>query len=198
MKNRVYWILLLIVIFGFSIWFIGRRQGVKLALETYENQRKQSILSLNSYSYEYLQTVLSQNTQLKDEYLSDLRGEQFKLGQIVDTNLALFFVFDGLACNDCLSREAENLQFIQQNYPNYVVKIIVNNMSEREALVFLRNFNLDFPVYFLGADSEFNLPIELLDKPYWFFLNEDLIVKHVYLTPQSNRNNFSSYIKYFL
>ncbi len=157
-----------------------------------EGNYQEHILKEN-YEFESSNLMLCDTMTLFDEF-----GNKFNIGQIVNNRNLMVLKFSEISCDICVDSITSILKnYIEDKYQSQI--IVISNYSHPKYIFRYRRLNdVNFSVY-TDVYNNFELPVDSLDTPYLFILNEYLQVMNVFIPlkrlPDQSINYFSSIIR---
>lgn len=197
MKNKAFYIgVMFFVLIICNILLVKKINSTKQKLSK-EAQYIDIILHNNATHKQlmqkyYLEQLKNENTPLESIILHK-DNTSYSLNEILDNKNKFVFVAPQKACSPCYDEIIMEFGYISEQigFENFLV--IVPMSKYREFMSFFKNKNYNISPYALN--SEDNLPeIMNQDVPYFFILNEDLMISHIFIPQKTGPEYF---IKYF-
>ena len=117
-------------------------------------------------------SILSENIVLESDLRKDISIKEI----FQDKRSLLIFRFSENHCDACISQQFDALKNRSKDQNQKVEPVLLANYSSiRQIKVLMNTYNLHFPIYNLKQELE--IPIEALNIPYFFILNEDLVCR---------------------
>lgn len=124
--------------------------------------------------------------------LKDVFGNQLILGDVISPPTLIFYIPE-LACNSCYEEHYSNLYKTIEKIGKDNILILANYENERDLYSFVRSQGIEVEVYNLNMQN-LGIKAEITNDPFFFLIDEDGIIRHVFILDKKSPNANISYL----
>ena len=187
--NKVYYYIIIIILSFCSIFLTFKLDLQDKIIDNYNiviNKKKQDVLS---FEQNFLQEIKNENLKLnRKSCLLDIEGNRVLTTEIFKKN-SVVLRYSEMNCNDCIQAE---IDVLLQN-KSIEVLLIADYHNKRDLFVYYNELKKrglsDFMLYNVPVGG-FDLPIEKINKPFYFCVSSDLKITNIFI-PQKNKPKLS-------
>lgn len=140
----------------------------------------------------------SENLHLNKEIgLVSINGDTISSGELFEKKNTIVLRYSELQCGDCVRSQIDVIQEVSRKIKGEVI-LITYYENRRDMFIYyndLKNRGLNNVSMYLLPNDNLEIPIDKIDRPYFFCVNSNLRLSNFYIPNKSKLELSESYIK---